>query len=54
MSQVWSATNILQIITHMILIRMKFPANPQFLFEQIKSLVTFEIIPEDIYGPLQE
>ena len=54
MSQVWSAMNSLQVISHMILIDMKFPANTMQLFEDVKSLVSFEIVPGEVYGPLQE
>jgi len=38
----------------MILVDMKFPASSISVFSTIKSLVTFEVIPGDIYGPFQE
>ena len=52
MSQVWSATNTLQLITHFALINLvKYPSCTINTFEALIKIVTFELIPESIYDP---
>ena len=34
--------------------KVKLPANSREFFEKILGIVTFDIIPEEIYGPVQE
>ena len=55
MSLVWSATNTLQLVTHFALISLvRYPSCTTNMFEAILRIVTFELIPQNIYAPLQE
>lgn len=55
MSLVWSATNTLQLVTHFALISLvRYPPCTTNMFEAIIKIVTFELIPESIYAPLQD
>ena len=49
---IWSALNILQIISFMSVCKMKLPANSSELFDKILGIVTFDVIPEAAYGPI--
>ena len=51
---IWSALNILQIISFMIISKVKLPGVTNELYEPILKIVTFDVVPESIYGPLQE
>lgn len=37
----------------MIICKVKFPSNSNAFFQQILSLVTFDIVPEEYYSPLR-
>lgn len=53
-SLIWSALNILQIISFMVVSKLKIPAVTNVLYEQILKLVTFDVIPEEYYTPFLE
>ena len=55
MSLVWSAISTLQLLSHIALINLvKYPACTVNMFKAIIRMVTFELIPEFLYGPLKE
>ena len=51
---IWSALNILQIISFMVISKVRLPSVTNVLYEQILQIVTFEIVPEDFYAPLMD
>lgn len=50
----WSAANILQIITLYPLVELKYSANTIDMFSMVNKLVTFELIPEDITNAVRD
>ena len=52
-SQVWSVANILQVITLYPLIQVNFSSNTIEMFNAIYVVVSFDIVPWIIMGPIQ-
>jgi len=47
MQMLWGMVNTLQLIVHMPLLAVIFPANAQFFLQFIVKVVNFNIIPTD-------
>ena len=45
--------NALQVIAHMIFLPVKFPPCTIDVFESVYKLISFEVIPGEITGPIQ-
>lgn len=54
MSMVWSATNILQVITLYPLVQLTYTQSNISLFSQINKIVTFDLIPEEIMNTVRD
>ena len=38
----------------MIVVNMKFPSSSTVVFEIVLGLVTFDVLPEELYGPVRD
>ena len=46
--------NALQLIVHVPLFSLKFPANAQYMYSMLQSLSNFDIIPEQITDKIKK